>query len=93
VLGSRGSLLYAWHQDPPPWSAKYLFALPSLKRQRDLLGHPVLPPARADYTLFLPWWLLFAPWALLTAVVWRRTRRKPGRAFPIEPLFNDSMLQ
>ena len=39
------------------------------------------------YEVLLPWWLLLPPWGLLTAAVWRFTRRRDtGRgAFPVEP--------
>jgi len=37
-------------------------------------------------SLFLPWWLLLLTWGLLTAVIWRMTRRRKAKqGFPIEP--------
>ena len=34
----------------------------------------------------LPWWLFLAAWGLLTALIWRLTRRrKVSQGFPIEP--------
>ena len=55
------------------WRVRDLFELPTFQGGRNKL-------------VSLPWWLLLAAWILLTALVWRLTRRcKIGHGFPIEP--------
>lgn len=57
---------------PPEWSAKHLLAMPGL------LKRP------GGSWLCIPWWLLLTG-TLLTALVWRLTRRRKfGPAFPVE---------
>ena len=39
---------------------------------------------RFGFKFGLPWWLILPTWILLTAIIWRFTRRpKAGQAFPI----------
>ena len=48
---------------------------------------PSSGPPDMGTTLVLPWWFILVTWGLLTAVVWRFTRRRigPGGGFPVEP--------
>ncbi len=64
----------AWHRLVTPWTVS------------DLLQRPQWITFNGFTQIFIPWWLLLATWGLLTALIWRLTRRrKVGQGFPVEP--------
>lgn len=55
------------------WHVRNLFHAPRYRNYMD------------SRDIFLPWWFLLASWGLMTALIWRLTRSKVSRGFPIEP--------
>ena len=64
----------AGYVHPPDWSVDYLLLPPNLRARGGVM------------TVLIPWWLPLLTWSLLTAFIWRLTRRrKVPHGFPIEP--------
>jgi hypothetical protein len=51
----------------------------------DYFRRPAMENLNGDLNLFLPWWLLLLVGVIVMGVVWRLTRRRPKRGFPVEP--------
>lgn len=62
-----------WHHSVMSWKLSGLLKTPSFSSVLDGTG------------IFLPWWLIFCGWGLITLLVWRKTRhRNANLGFPIE---------
>jgi hypothetical protein len=74
---------HAWHGPSAGWSLQNLLYLPKI----GVVDESMNGKGRDDHPYaFLPWWLLLLTWGLLTAFIWRLTRRRQvPHGFPIEP--------